>query len=146
MSLEQIFYRFCKINNYYKIFTKVTRLKFNEDFYKGNCYFSKSCFYYGFDNLIRPYNKKTKDLKRRWQYFIVNCIFLDKSSIKNGDFVTVQTPKGEFTFKCKIINSLFISDEVTKCLHSAFRIKKINGEERKPSWFIKYKRKVYGID
>ena len=147
MSLEQIFYRFSKENDYYYRFKRITELKFNGlNYYSNYTNFQKSMFYYGVKEIIRGNTKTVSRIRNRWLYFLNNCVFLKQDTIKDGDYVSVKTPFGELSFKCKVVSKFNVLDEVTNRLYSMERIVKINSEERKPSWFVKYKGKTYGIE
>lgn len=147
MSLEQIFYRFSKENDYYYRFKYITELKFNNlKYYSNYNNFQKSLFYYGIKEIIRGNTQTISRIRNRWLYFLNNCIFLKQDTIKDGDYVSVKTPFGELSFKCKVVSKFNVLDEVTNRLYNMERIIKINGEERKPSWFVKYKGKTYGIE
>lgn len=174
MTLEQIFYRFCKdenvyndvvkainheceyINRYYKMTRRniATPRKVLNDKIKN----------YGYRDFIAPlmgytwsasqfykHYPKFKSVCRKWRYFVDHNIILDKNTLKDGDKVSCLYlgRDRDIEFNALILTPFRVKNnsphsDSFNCIFSILSIKKINDKPAQIGWLIKKNKKIYG--
>lgn len=174
MTLEQIFYRFCKdenvyndvvkainheceyINRYYKMTRRniATPRKVLNDRIKN----------YGYRDFIAPlmgytwsasqfykHYPKFKSVCRKWRYFVDHNIILDKNTLKDGDKVSCLYlgRDRDIEFNALILTPFRVKNnsphsDSFNCIFSILSIKKINDKPAQIGWLIKKNKKIYG--
>lgn len=172
MTLEQIFYRFCKdenvyddvvkainhecedINRYYKMTRRnvATPRKVLNDKIKN----------YGYRDFIAPlmgytwsasqfyrHYPKFKSVCRKWRYLVDHNIVLDENTLKEGDKVSFSFFGKDIEFKASILSPFKVinlgpNTEAFNHIFSILNIKKINDRPAQVSWLIKKNKKIYG--
>lgn len=166
MTLEQIFYWFCKKE---KVFTLVKQLV-NIRISYWNKYKSKtdepwnpSTYFYnilsrGNDNFIATllgfwgsyslYQQYPvfRNVCRRWNYFVKHNIFLKDDCLKIGDKINYSTYWNKEHGKIVSIVNPFIVNTNERNNVKIYSIYKVNNETPNISWYIKRNRETYGLD
>ena len=95
--------------------------------------------------IAREQNK----MKKRLKYFLENNIKYDKIGINVGDEVVYAGPYGHFIGTSRVATIDYMRGTVL--LDSGYfcdfgSVKKVNGKDFEPFYYIKLKGKTYGID
>lgn len=174
MTLEQIFYRFCKdenvyndvvkainheceyINRYYKMTRRniATPRKVLNDKIKD----------YGYRDFIAPlmgytwsasqfykHYPKFKSVCRKWRYFVDHNIILDKNTLKDGDKISCLYlgRDRDIEFNALILTPFMVKNNsphsyTFNSIFPILSIKKINDKPAQIGWLIKKNKKIYG--
>lgn len=172
MTLEQIFFRFCKEEGVYDdvfrwIKDKQEHLNSivndKNDLVKTPNKILSTCFNtYGVRNIfphlvgyhwsmVSFYKKNPhfKNVCKKWRYFVDNNIIIDERILKENDNVSLRFLAKDINFKVKILTPFQIrpSDDspFKHYIFSIFKIKTINGKPSKLSWLVKKNKKIYGL-
>jgi len=175
MNALQVFFWFCKeqkimdiiFKKYHEKTPNVWKHYENGGAYQSNLSLKDAidcCASYGFDSVFwRLFsnrfdeNERYKKAKAKWNSFVKNNILFSDKFVKVGDTiefdryyprhallhgVVSEIPK---TFNGSVSVRLDDGDEVTVGLLDRSGLK-INGEERTPEFYIKRRRKLYGVN
>lgn len=172
MTLEQIFYRFCKeenvyddivnainhecevINSYYKMTRRNTTtpkkvlLDKIKNFGYRDCIAPLMGFTWSASQFYKRY-PKFKGVCRKWRYFVDHNVILDTSTLKEGDKVTCQIFGKDLDFNASIVSPFKVINldqhsEGFNCTFSILNIKKINDKPAQVGWLINKNKKIYG--
>lgn len=105
-------------------------------------------YFFGHDSM---YNQDYNKAIRLWPGFVSRNILI-KNPPKEGDTITVTTfANDEHDYKFiqfwDAYRSIQVKDELgRRFFYNTDRIKKLNGEPYEMDFYIKWKRKTYGID
>lgn len=172
MTLEQIFYRFCKDENVYDEVVKAINheCEYINRYYKmtrrniatPRKVLNDKIRNYGYRDFIGPlmgyawsasqfyrHYPKFKSVCRKWRYLVDHNIILDENTLKEGDKVSFLYLGKEIEFNASILTPFRIKNnsphsDTFNCIFSILNIKKINDKPAQVGWLIKKNRKIYG--
>lgn len=174
MTLEQIFYRFCKDENVYNDVVKAIN---HECEYINRHYkmtrrniatprkvLNDKIKDYGYRDFIAPlmgytwsasqfykHYPKFKSVCRKWRYFVDHNIILDKNTLKDGDKISCLYlgRDRDIEFNALILTPFRVKNnsphsDTFNSIFSILSIKKINDKPAQIGWLIKKNKKIYG--
>lgn len=172
MTLEQIFYRFCKDENVYDDIVKAINneceafnsyyAKMRRDMVTPKKVLNEKIKNFGYRDIIGPlmgftwstsafYRRypKFKSTCRKWRYLVDRNIVLDENTLKEGDKVSCSFFGKDIEFKVSILSPFKVInlDPNTEAFNHTFsilNIKKINDRPAQVSWLVKKNKKIYG--
>lgn len=175
MTNKEVFLKFCKLNKMMPYLVKKfydtkiedfiynkdlnayvnRRLTFDEHFNRCVRYNGLNGLYfevfarltnYGY-NGTEEYRKSLK----RWSYFVRNNVFLKDNVLNVGDEIEIRTFPGD-TLKLTVTHVSVpyssVSAKNERCNKTIYfsDILTVNGKKFEPDYYLKIKRKTYGID
>lgn len=174
MTLEQIFYRFCKDENVYNDVVKAINheCEYINRYYKmtrrniatPRKVLNDNIKDYGYRDFIAPlmgytwsasqfykHYPKFKSVCRKWRYFVDHNIILDKNTLKDGDKISCLClgRDRDIEFNALILTPFRVKNnsphsDTFNCIFSILSIKKINDKPAQIGWLIKKNKKIYG--